>query len=124
MEHTEQIKDETYWEGRGYNSEHHDLVYKGDHIIGYIAKPSPYVAPRIISKRSMLARLTPTEKGQIHGSDKPEVKAFLFELSVSANVNLDFPEVRDALNLLVYEGILEQSRIEDILKDPTPQEAL
>lgn len=118
------IKDLDYWVVEGYDQTKHNLITDGSVIKGFILKPTMVTQPRLLSPRSFMKRFSVTERVSIRESDNAYVKDFLYELNLSSDVNLDFPEVESALGLLVSLGILEESRIVDIMADPTEAEAI
>ena len=87
---------------------------------------SPKVTPvqviRKISVGSFRRRLTLTEKVAIQVSEDPVVQVLQHDLLTSSFVDLDFPELLVGLNYLVSVGILEASRLPEILKDGTEDE--
>jgi len=115
MEYIEQIKDVDYWLSKGYDPVYHTLVYKDEAIVGYVARPDPVPLPSIVSKFNLLSRFTEAEKALIYRSEHEPVQLFLFELSMSSNVDLDLPQVKEAVQLLSDLGIIATSRVEEIL---------
>ena len=116
METTNQLD---YWVDKGYDPVYHDLLYKGDVIAGYVAKPEQVTLRSVISKYSFLRRFTEAEKALIYKSDHEPVQLFLYELTLSSHVDLDLPEVRAAVQLISDLGIIATSRVEEILSKET-----
>ena len=122
MEHNITVKDVDYWVNQGYDPVYHTLITKGDKITGYITKPDIVPVDRTLSRYKFLRRLSMAEKSQIYASEHPAVHVFLTELNMSSNVDLDLPEVREAVDMFVDYGYVAASRIDEILRDPEPAE--
>ena len=116
-------KDIVYWVDQGYDPVYHELITKGDAITGFIARSEQEPKVRTLSRYKFLRRLTAAEKSQIYTSEHPAVQVFLTELSMSSNVDLDLPEVREAIDMFVDYGYIASARIDDLLQDPDDWEA-
>jgi hypothetical protein len=77
----------------------------------------PVIPIRRISVGSFRRRLTLNEKVAIKVSEDPVVQVLQEDLLSSTFVDLDFKGLTDGLNYLVHVGILEASRLPELLKD-------
>lgn len=92
---------------------------------GVFTTPTPEVPVEVIRKITIGAfrrRLTVTEKVAINTSLDPVVQVLKEDLASSQYVELDFQGLIDSLGYLVSQGILEASRLPDLLKDGVEEE--
>ena len=113
-----------YWIDRGYDETIHQPAMRGEEMIGYTRIPSeaPIETIEIITRRSFMKRFTLDERTALRNSEDDVVQDFLFELNISQDVTLSLPENRDALMYLTSIGILEASRVDEILAPGTIEE--
>ena len=78
---------------------------------------------RKITKRSFMQRLTQAERIDIRNSVDDIVIDIHEDLKISSNVDLDIPEIEQALLYFVAVGILVETRIVELLVDGTEAEA-
>ena len=113
-------------EAKGYDPEIHDLIEsEAGEIKGFIVRPV-HVPQRKISRRSFMKRFTLEElmgiKSQQQDGDLI-VGLFLDELQMSDNVDLDLPEIAEALTYLAVSDIIAESRIPELTQDAEPTES-
>jgi hypothetical protein len=90
----------------------------------FTSVPKEQVEPPIrkITIGAFRRRLTVAEKVAINTSVDPVVQVLKEDLASSQYVELDFQGLIDSLNYLVSQGILEASRLPDLLKDGVEEE--
>jgi hypothetical protein len=83
-------------------------------------EPAPPAPPPIITKISMLTRLTDEEYVGILVAAKVdiEVEAWKNKFDTTGTVNLEDSRTISGMNLLVYKGLLTQERATEILTTP------
>ena len=76
-----------------------------------------------ITKRAFMKRFTLTERIAIRNSVDDVIIDVYEDLKLASYVELDTQDVSDALNYMVSVGILESSRVDEMLVDGTSEEA-
>lgn len=111
---------------KGYDPEVHDLLESATgQLKGFIVRPV-HVPQRKISRRSFMKRFTVEELKGIKTKQQDGdliVDLFLYELQMSDNVDLDLPEIMEALTYLAASDIIAESRIPELTQDAKPTES-
>ncbi len=76
-----------------------------------------------ITKRAFMKRFTLDERIAIRNSTDDVIIDVYEDLKLASYVELDTQDVSDALNYMVSVGILESSRVDEMLVDGTELEA-
>jgi len=108
-----------YWIGTG------DSEVGPDTYQDYLDSLDPvvvYEQPKI-TKRAFMKRFTLTERITIRNSTDDVIIDVYEDLKLASYVELDTQDVSDALNYMVSVGILESSRVDEMLVDGTSEEA-
>lgn len=94
-------------------------IYPGHYVL-VGPEPTPPLPPPIITKISMLTRLTDEEYVGILVAAKVdiEVEAWKNKFDTTGTVNLEDSRTIAGMNLLVYKGLLTQERATEILTTP------
>jgi hypothetical protein len=77
-----------------------------------------------ITKRAFMQRFTLQERTDIRNSTDPAVIDIYEDLKMASNVDLKLPELPGLLNYLVSTGLLDTSRVAELLVQGTKEEAI
>ena len=77
--------------------------------------PAPEPTPRIISNLEFWERFTQEEQENFTYSGLKKVKWFLYNLKIRSSVDLDGPQLANAMNAAETAGLIGEGRAEEIL---------
>jgi hypothetical protein len=121
---TTYIKVEGVWvEGAPVIGELVRHTYPNGHSVEKTHELAMIQVIRLISKRAFMQRLTQVERIAIRKSEDDIIVDIHEDLLIASHVDLDLPELQQALNYMMSVGLLQYSRIAELLVDGTLRES-